>query len=214
LEEEFPKDDDDMPDPEHRRDLCYIYAIEVRYAKFCELLLEYVLVPYWSEKRIGFVDDHGDEPDPEIKAKGEADAPKDPLHIRLAEELIAVRYIALIRAVLVNIRYLMMFISSAFVFAIIAWNSYPFQPHRLIDWGFTILLAFLGMGLVTVFAQMHRNAILSRITDTSPNKLGWNFYVRIFTFGAIPVLTWFAYQFPEIGGSLFKILQPGLQVIQ
>ena len=210
----LPPNDDDLPDTHHGYDLAYIYAIETTYAKYCELLLEYVLIPRWKAKRIGFVDDHGDSPDPEIKAKCESDAPKDPLHIRLAEELIAVRYIALIRSVLVNIRYLMMFISSAFVFAIIAWNSYPFQPHRLIDWAFTILLVFLGMGLVTVFAQMHRNAILSRITDTPPNKLGWNFYVRIITFGAIPVLTWFAYQFPEIGGSLFRILQPSLQVIQ
>jgi hypothetical protein len=210
----LPPNDDDLPDTDHGYDLGYIYEIETRYAKFCELLLEYVLIPRWKEKRIGFVDDHGDSSDPEIKAKCETDAPKDPLHIRLAEELIAVRYIALIRSVLVNIRYLMMFISSAFVFAIIAWNSYPFQPHRLIDWGFTILLVFLGIGLVTVFAQMHRNAILSRITDTTPNKLGWNFYVRIVTFGAVPVLTWFAYQFPEVGGSLFKILQPSLQVIK
>jgi hypothetical protein len=210
----LPPNDDDLPGTDHGYDLGYIYEIETRYAKFCELLLEYVLIPRWKEKRVGFVDDHGDSPDPEIKAKCETDAPKDPLHIRLAEELIAVRYIALIRSVLVNIRYLMMFISSAFVFAIIAWNSYPFQPHRFIDWGFTILLVFLGMGLVTVFAQMHRNAILSRITDTMPNKLGWNFYVRIVTFGAVPVLTWFAYQFPEVGGSLFKILQPSLQVIK
>ena len=212
--EEYPQGDDDMPDKEHRIDLCYIYAIEIRYAKFCELLLEYALIPYWREQRIGFVDDHGDSPEPEAKAKSDPDAPQDPLYIRLAEELLAVRYISLIRSVLVNIRYLMMFVSSAFVLAIIAWNSYPFQPHRLIDWCFTILLVFLGIGFVVVFAQMHRNHILSRITDTSPNKLGWDFFIRIATFGAVPVLTWLAYQFPEIGGSIFKILQPGLQVIK
>jgi hypothetical protein len=214
LQEEYPVGDDDMPDQPHRRDLCYIYAIEIRYARFCELLLEHALIPYWRGQRIGFVDDHGDSPEPESKIKCDPDAPQDPLYIRLAEELLAVRYIALIRSVLVNIRYLMMFVSSAFVLAIVAWNSYPFQPHRLIDWCFTILLIFLGIGLVAVFAQMHRSAILSRITDTSPNKLGWDFYIRIITFGAVPVLTWFAYQFPEIGGSVFKILQPGLQVIK
>jgi hypothetical protein len=214
LEEEYPPGDDDLPDQQHRRDLCYIYAIEIGYARFCELLLEYALVPYWREQRVGFVDDHADSSDPESKAKCDADAPQDPLYIRLAEELLAVRYIALIRSVLVNIRYLMMFVSTAFVLAIVAWNSYPFQPHRLIDWCFTILLIFLGIGFITVFAQMHRNAILSRITDTAPNKLGWDFYIRIATFGVVPVLTWFAYQFPGIGGSLFKILQPGLQVIK
>jgi hypothetical protein len=65
-----------------------------------------------------------------------------------------------------------------------------------------------------VFAQMHRNPVLSRIMDTAPNKLGWDFYLRIATFGAIPVLTWLTYQFPVIGGNVFKILQPSLQVIK
>jgi hypothetical protein len=32
------------------------------------------------------------------------------------------------------------------------------------------------------------------------------------TFGAIPVFTWLAYQFPEIGGSILRLLQPSLQV--
>jgi hypothetical protein len=52
---------------------------------------------------------------------------------------------------------------------------------------------------------MHRNAILSRITDTTANELGWEFYLRLVTFGAVPVLTWLAYQFPEIGGTLYKV---------
>ncbi len=104
----------------------------------------------------------------------------------MAEELLVFRYVALIRSVLVNIHYLMLFVSSAFVLAIIAWNSYPFQPHQLIDWCFTLLLVFLGAGFVWLLAQMHRNAILSRITDTTPNKLGVDFYLRLVTFGAGP----------------------------
>jgi hypothetical protein len=108
----------------------------------------------------------------------------------------------------------MLFVSAAFVLAIIAWNSYPFQPQRLIDWSFTLLLLLTGIGFIWVFAQMHRNPILSRITDTRPNELGYDFYIRIISFGAIPVLTWLAYQFPEIGGSLFKFIKPGLQVMK
>jgi hypothetical protein len=138
----------------------------------------------------------------------------DPGFLHLAEELIVFRYIALIRAVLVNMRYLALFVSTAFVLALVAWNSYPFQPHRLVDWCFTVMLIIIGTGIVWVFAQMHRNSILSRITDTTPNKLGVDFFIRIATFGAVPVLTWLAYQFPEIGGSLFKIFQPGLQVLK
>jgi hypothetical protein len=108
----------------------------------------------------------------------------------------------------------MMFVSGAFVLAIVAWNSYPFQPRQWINAVFTALLALLGCGIIWVLAQMHRNPILSRITDTKPNELGVEFYFRMVTLGAVPVLTWLAYQFPEIGGGIFKFFQPGLKVMK
>jgi hypothetical protein len=208
----------DRPKPPADNDLCSIYAIENGYAKFCGTLLDRVLVPYWDQIRNGLVEESnsplGDEADTEKAEKTDKGRHCALAFIRLSEELIVIRYVALIRAVLVNMRYLMLFVSSAFVLAVIAWNSYPFQPHRLIDWCFTLLMLSIGTGFVWVFAQMHRNPILSRITDTTPNDLGIDFYIRIATFGAIPVLTWLAYQFPEIGGSLFRILQPSLQVMK
>jgi hypothetical protein len=213
----------DLPKPPGLIDLCLIYSMEKRYATFCRIVLKDLLVPYWDNKRTGLVED-SNVPLPDAKQTKEDDsddeptkdnsAPCDYALIRLAEELIVVRYVALIRAVLVNIRYLMFFVSTAFVVAILAWNSYPFHPHAFIDWCFTLLFLLIGTGFIWVFAQMHRNAILSRLTDTKPNELGWEFYLRIITFGAVPVLTWLAYQFPQIGGSLFKILQPGLQVVK
>ena len=210
---EGPNESDPLWDvPKASADLCSIYRIEQGYAEFCRLLLDGLLVPYWDQKRTGHVEEVNllkEEND-----KSEEQEHSEPSFIQLAEELIVVRYVALIRAVLINIRYLMVFVSTAFVLALIAWNSYPFQPHAFIDWCFTILLATLTLGFVWVFAQMHRNAILSRITDTTANELGWEFYLRIVTFGAVPILTWLAYQFPTIGGSLYKIIQPGLQVVK
>jgi hypothetical protein len=218
----------DRPKPPGNEDLSSIYSIEEGYARFCGVLLDAVLIPYWDRIRTGHVEEPDSTDDKDAKysesikeekcAKSEA-ADEETSQCRrsfihLAEELIVIRYVALIRAVLVNIRYLMLFVSAAFVLAIIAWNSYPLQPHRLIDWCFTLLFMSIGVGFVTIFAQMHRNPILSRITDTTPNKLGSAFYIRIAAFGAVPVLTWLAYQFPQIGGSLFRLLQPGLQVMK
>jgi hypothetical protein len=219
----------DRPKPPADDDLCCIYSIEDGYASFCTILLYSELLPYWDLNRTGLVEDCNSPLDDEENAKKEqielagkvrktekTETPEkpDPAFIHLAEELIVVRYVALMRAVLVNMHYLMIFVSAAFVLAIIAWNSYPFQPQRLIDWCFTLLLISIGAGFIWVFAQMHRNPILSRITDTKPNELGRDFYLRIATFGAVPVLTWLAYQFPEIGGNLFRIIQPGLQVMK
>ncbi|MGI8772909.1 MAG: hypothetical protein ACR2JE_15915 [Acidobacteriaceae bacterium] len=198
--------------PKASADLCSIYRIEQGYAEFCRLVLNGLLVPHWDQDRTGLVEEISVPKEENDRSKEQK--PSEPSFIHLAEELMVVRYVALIRAVLINIRYLMLFVSTAFVLALIAWNSYPFQPHAFIDWCFTILLAILSLGFIWVFAQMHRNAILSRITDTTANELGWEFYLRIVTFGAVPVLTWLAYQFPQIGGSLYKIIQPGLQVVK
>lgn len=206
---ECTSEDCDLPHEGPRRQLCYIYAIEQRYAIFCGRLLEHVLIPYWDKTRIGFVNEL-DLDSPGVRHV--ADAPRELLHIRLAEEFLAIRYVALIRTVLVNIRHLMVFVSAGFVLAIVAWNAYPFQPHQIVDWCFTILMLCVSCGFVWVFAQMHRNPILSRITATTPNELGPDFYIRLITFGAVPVLTWLAYQFPEIGGDVFRLLQPSLQV--
>jgi hypothetical protein len=212
-------------------ELCTILAIEEGYATFCGALLDSVLTPYWDKLRTGLVEESNSPLNPEAKSdeaatpqKADATAKSDEkpdktphcgaAFIHLAEELIVVRYVALIRAVLVNMRYLMLFVSAAFVLTIISWNSYPFQPHRLIDWCFTFLFVFISIGFITIFAQMHRNPLLSRITDTAPNKLGIDFYLRLATFGAVPVLTWLAYQFPGIGGNLFRILKPSLQVLK
>jgi hypothetical protein len=213
-------------------DLHLIRSIEVCYAEFSQLLLRDVLIPYWDDERVAFVEDcsyAGDNKqaksvadekaalagdDGKAAQDGDEKKCKQPSLIALAEELLVVRYIALIRAVLVNVRYLMVFVAAVFVLSLVAWNSYPFQPHAFIDWCFTLLLGITSTGFIVVFAQMHRNAILSRITDTKANELGWDFYLRLITFGGIPVLTWLAYQFPQIGGSLYKILQPGLQVVK
>jgi cytosine/uracil/thiamine/allantoin permease len=77
---------------------------------------------------------------------------------------------------------------ASFVLAIVAWNSYPFEPRQLINWLFTLLLVVFCVVMIWVFAQMHRDPILSRITDKKPNELGWDFYLRVASFGAVPVL--------------------------
>jgi hypothetical protein len=208
----------DRPSGRGLIDLYLIYAIELRCAEFCHVVLRDLLIPHWEKDRVALVEACNSSD----KIEGAGDSAKHQEKnienekptslLDLAEEVIVIRYIALIRAVLVNMRYLMLFVSTAFVLSLIAWNSYPFQPHALIDWCFTILLSIIGIGFIAVFAQIHRNGILSRITNTEANILGWDFYLRLIMFGAIPVLTWLAYQFPQIGGSLYRIIQPGLQV--
>ena len=205
-----------------------VKEIEQLFAAFSRTLLARVLIPYWQNERTGLVDSaeieelpgkathwqmRGHLPQLPIELHA-TPASAEPSHILLAEELLAIRYVSLIRAVLANMRYLMMFVSSSFVLAIVAWNSYPFQPRQQVDWIFTGLLLVLGSGIVWVFAQMYRNPILSRVTETKANELGVEFYMRIVSFGIVPLFTWLAYQFPDIGSVIFKLFQPGVQVMK
>jgi hypothetical protein len=223
---------EDLPEPlrDSRAGLSCMAAIERCYAKACEALLAGILIPYWEDARVGMVE--GEElselpvkartmPNDEAVSRSliplqlhASTVAEEPTCIRVAEEFLAIRYVSLIRAVLVNVRRLLIIVSVVFVFTIVAWNSYPFQPRQWIDEAFTGLLLLLGIGIILVFAQMHRSAILSRITDTNANQLGWDFYLRLVTFGAVPVLTWLAYQFPEVGVSLYRFIQPGLDVMK
>jgi hypothetical protein len=198
------------------RDYTFMKNIEIKLAAFSQELLSNILIPYWKHERSGLVesDEFLDDPYRPRQPRTRAPAPTESSRILAAEEFVAIRYISLIRAVLANLRYLMIFVSVSFVLAILAWNSYPFQPRQLVDWSFTGLLAVLGTGVILVFAQMHRNAILSRITDTKANELGWDFYLRIISFGVLPVLTWLAYQFPDIGDFVTKFVQPAVPVIK
>jgi hypothetical protein len=121
---------------------------------------------------------------------------------RVAEEFLAIRYVSLIRAVLVNMRCLLMFVSAVFVVTIVAWNSYPFQPRQWINEAFTWLLLLVGTCVIWFFVQMYSGPLLSRITDTKANELGIDSYPHIAIFGAVPVLTWPVYPFPDLAINL------------
>ena len=202
-------------------DFSAIKKVDYELAVFGHILLSAVLIPYWRTKRSGLV---GSESCNDLVLRGKrvhseleihALSPSsDPPQILAGEEFLAIRYISFIRAVMTNLRYLMVFVSTSFVLTITAWNAYPFQPRQQVDWLFTGLLVMLGSGVIWVFAQMYRNPILSRITATTPNELGVGFFVRIASFGALPVFTWLAYQFPDVGSMLLKFLRPGMDLIK
>jgi hypothetical protein len=208
----------------------FMHAIEKRYQEFSTALLTHILIPYWWRTKHGLVESDTEKPalckalqdclatkddqESEHKTEKRVDSTECSDLIRAAEEFLAIRYVAMIRVVLVNIRFLMLFIAACFVLTIVAWNSYPFQPRQFINWIFTILLLILGTGMVFVLAQMYRDPLLSRIANKRPNELGVEFFVKLVSLGILPVLSWFAYNYPEIGSTLFKLFQPGVSVVK
>jgi hypothetical protein len=78
-----------------------------------------------------------------------------------------------------------------------------------------ILLLMCVIGIVAyVFAQIHRDSILSLVTQTKPGELGVEFWVRIGTFTALPLLSLLVSQFPTLNNAVFSWLEPAVTALK
>jgi hypothetical protein len=92
--------------------------------------------------------------------------------------------------------------------------SYPFDPRPVVSGAMALLFAVLGAVIVFVYAQMHRDPILSLVTNTTPGELGGEFWWKLAGFGAAPALGLLATMFPELTNILFTWVQPGITSVR
>jgi len=133
---------------------------------------------------------------------------------KLLEKYAALRWFSFIRAVVARIRLLILFLTIGFSLALISLVIYSFEPHQELLWSVTALFIAIGLVVIIVLVQMHRDPILSRITGTKPGSLDSAFYGQLIGLGVTPVLTLLATHFPSIGRSLVSFLQPGLEALK
>lgn len=138
---------------------------------------------------------------------------KDPIQIA-RQEFIALRYVAFIRYALLQLRAFLEFATYGFILLVAALTVYPFDGRRKIGIAVVTLFLVIGACSVGVFAQMDRDPLLSRLSETKPNELDRNFVYRLLSFGALPLLTLLASQVPEIGNFLLSWAQPALQAMK
>jgi hypothetical protein len=132
----------------------------------------------------------------------------------VAAEFIALRFVAYIRYVTLQMRNTLTFISIGFILSLLALKSYPFQPRQTIVWSLIGLFVVLSAGIIYVFAEMDKDAILSRISGTDKGKLDKEFFWRLVSFGALPLLTIIATQIPAVSDFLLSWLQPSLESLR
>lgn len=129
----------------------------------------------------------------------------------LAAEFVALRYLAYIRNVMMHLRSLLGFVTTAFLLAVLSLMSYPFQSPQIIGTFTLVVFVTLGGGVVIVLAQMNRDAILSRITNTEAGKLDRGFVLRVAEAGALPLLAVVSSNIPAVSRFLFSWVQPALE---
>jgi hypothetical protein len=163
-----------------------------------------------SEWRQGY----SDSLDAQSSSSGEGHAPiANPLLV-LKEEFVALRYLMYMRYVFRHLRILLGFVIGGFILSVLSMSSYPFQGHHWISGANAVVCLALGLGVIVVFAQMDRDALMSRITATKANKLGATFFLRVAQYGVLPLAAVLSSQFPEINRVLFSWLQPAIDAIK
>jgi hypothetical protein len=131
----------------------------------------------------------------------------------LEEEFVSLRYVGLIHYVSAQLKNLVVLLVVAFVLALVSIGSYPFLVGRLFVWTMAAVFVVFGAGIIVSFAQMARDAILSRLSGTDAGKLDLSFYLRVASFGTLPLLALLASQFPSVGRSLISWLEPALNAM-
>ena len=149
----------------------------------------------------------------EIEDVLKASAAADSLEAN-AEEFVGLTYIYAIQHVLMDIRSHILAFTFGYFFLLLALNVYPVAPHHSIMIMLVLIFTGFVIAAVTIFSQMHRDAILSRTTSTEPGKLDIGFYEKLISVFSVPVIGLLASQFPEISNFLFSWLEPSLQTLK
>jgi hypothetical protein len=147
-------------------------------------------------------------------ASGEKQTLSERSRLRIIEEeFIALRHVFFMRYVFRHLRNLLLFVVVGFIFSVLSLESYPFQGQRWINFIFIVSLVVTGTGVGIIFAQMDRDAILSRLTDTKQNQLSKVFVFRMLQYGTLPLLTVISTQFPWFHRAVSSIVQPAIEAL-
>jgi hypothetical protein len=131
----------------------------------------------------------------------------------IASELLALRFIPFINYVLLQMQNLVVFLSLGFLLLLSALNSYVFRARTILDTLLTVLFLVLGSSVVTVFAQLDRDAVFSRITRTEQGRLDRNFFFHLIFYGGVPTVALLASHVPSVARFFFSWVKPAMDAI-
>ena len=189
-------------------------AFQLSTAKTAATLLVRLLLPEWRSETNSLVLVEGPESSDNEDTQNTAPPLSEKQYIRDAEEFVCLPYMGFVQNILGRMRSIVMSILWLFVATAIAIASYPFDPRQGLSGTILALFVLLGAIIFYVYAQMHRDATLSHVTNTKPGELGSDFWLKIVSFGIAPLLGLLATVFPTVADFVFSWLQPGLQSIK
>jgi hypothetical protein len=124
------------------------------------------------------------------------------------EEFCALVYVQYFQQAILQIRRRVLSSVVLYLCIVGAVAGYPVLNRQLQMFALAVVLALLCGPIVLVYAEMHRDPILSRTTETQPGALGVDFFIHIFGTLALPVLGLVATQFPEVTNFVVSWIEP------
>jgi hypothetical protein len=127
-----------------------------------------------------------------------------------AARLSAMKVVFVVRELLSRLSFNVLTMGPVLILLIVLyWTVYFDRSHALLGliW-FDVLIAMAA--IMSVFVWIDRDVVISGIRGTTPGAIDWNwdFVSKILLYVVLPLLTLFATQFPDIGSSVMRFLQP------
>ena len=195
-------------------DLTSFQRFQASVARACGTLLAQLLLPEWRKEKQSLI-----VAPARVRDEKEDAVPNPPPQVqdellRNAEEFVCLTYLAFIQNVLGRLRTMVVTIVVLFIASTLAISTYPFDPRQALSAVLVGLFAIVGVVIVKVYAEMHRDSTLSQITNTKPGELGVEFWIKIVGFGFAPFIGLLTRVFPEITDFVFSWLQPGISSLK
>jgi hypothetical protein len=132
----------------------------------------------------------------------------------LAQRFVTLHYSSFILYGVRQIQNLLLFLSSGFVLLMISLNCYTIQAPQSIGRLLMILFVILGAATFSCLAGLERDTLLSRISGSDPGKFNSGFYLKLASYGGLPVLSVLASEFPSISNFLLSWVEPTLEAFK
>lgn len=184
---------------------------QVSIAETSGILMTQLLVPAWRKEEESLV---AKPPIDEKEGFSDKPTPARNLPIRNAEELVCLTYLGFVQNVLGSLRITALTVVALFLACTFAVSTYPFDPRQALTTVLVALFVILGVVIVKVYAEMHRDSTLSVVTNTKPGELGAEFWFKIIGFGFAPMLGLLVRLFPGITDFVFSWLQPSISSLK
>ena len=165
--------------------------------------MEKDLIPHWYEHTLEIADEK--KPGPESEHM---------LFIRYSADFVALQYCNYIVYVARQIQQMAWGVAAALLMLTVVLNSYPLQAPLIIGRFVTVAFLLVGLVVVSVFAGMERNTILSLIARSKPGELNAEFWIQIVAIGILPTIAVLSHLFPSAATFLSAWVAPSLDALR